>query len=68
MPTIHGIRIGEFGRLGVDEQNRLYWDGKPLITKQAVTVDWWLATAAIVTAVSTAALAIVGILQLCKCC
>jgi hypothetical protein len=66
MDETHGITFGNMERLRVDRHHQLYWDGKPVVTKQVVSLDWWLAVAAVVTAASTLVLALVGIVQLCR--
>lgn len=35
------INIGQIGLLGVDKDNRLYWDGKPVEVKQRLSLSWW---------------------------
>jgi hypothetical protein len=67
MSDIHQITWGDIARLGVDEQNRLYWDNKLIVTKQAIVLDWMVTTAAVITGVSTLALAVVSVFQLLGC-
>jgi hypothetical protein len=53
MADIHPIKIDEIDRLGVDDRGQLYWDNQPVITKQKVSLDWWVNTAAIIAGVCT---------------
>ena len=53
MPDIHGVTWNDIGRLGVDEQNNLYWDNKPLITRRKVTLPLLVNWAAILAGAST---------------
>lgn len=63
MPKVHPIQYGEIGRLGVDEDNRLYWDEKPLVTEDRITLSWWVNLAVVLGALSTLALALVELLR-----
>jgi hypothetical protein len=58
MPDIHGITFDEIGKLGVDETGRLYWDGKPVVTRQEVRLQWWVNLAVIAAGVGTVSIAI----------
>lgn len=51
------ITVKDMGRMSVDDQTgRLYWDGKEVVT--TLTLPWWGQVAIIITAVSTATMAI----------
>ena len=63
MAKVHGITYDELGRLGVDENNRLYWDNKPLITEERLTLALWVNGALIVGAGSTFVLALLDVLR-----
>jgi hypothetical protein len=65
MPTVHGIQFDELGRLGVDETGRLYWDNKPVVTEERITLAWWVNAAVTVGGVSTFVLALLAVLKFC---
>lgn len=49
----HEADSGAKGELGIDEKGRLYWNGRPVVTQQKVTLQWWVNLSAIVAAIST---------------
>jgi hypothetical protein len=49
----HTSNGGSIGRLGIDEHCKLYWNEKPVLTKQEVKLQLWVNVALIVGAVST---------------
>ena len=51
MTKLHSITFEEIGRLAVNEQGQLFWDGQPVITKKEVSLAWWVNAAAIVGAI-----------------
>ena len=53
--------------LGIDENGKLYWNKKEILTKQKITLQWWVNISIIVAAVSTLALAVLALLQLLNC-
>ena len=63
MVTIHPITFNDIGKLGVDENNQLYWQGKPIVTKERIVLEWWVNLAAIVAAFSTLGSFIIGLLK-----
>jgi len=65
MATIRPITIDELVRLGLDDNERLYWDRKPVVTEQRITLQAWVNTAVIPGALSTAMLATVQVLRFC---
>lgn len=58
MPKVRGITFDELDKLGVDETNRLYWDGKPVVIEERLTLAWWVNVAVLVSALSTLTLAV----------
>jgi hypothetical protein len=58
MATVRGIGDDDFVRLGVDEHHKLYWDGKPVVTEERLTLTWWVNIAVVVGALSTFAMAV----------
>jgi len=59
-------KIGE-AELGIDEDYKLYWNKKEILTKQKITLQWWVNLSIIVAAASTLALAVLALLQLLGC-
>jgi hypothetical protein len=54
----HPTDSGTAGVLGIDDEARLYWNGRPVVTEQQVSLSWWVNGAAILTGVSTAVIAV----------
>ena len=54
------ITIHQLGRLGVDENNKLYWDDRPLVTENIITLDRWVNVSIIVGASSTMVMAVIA--------
>ena len=57
MSKIHPITIEELIRIGVDDNNNLYWDNQPVVTKQKVKLGIIVNIAIILGALSTFAIA-----------
>ena len=51
-PGVKGISFKELSLLGVDEANRLHWDGKPVITESRLGLTGGQTVGAVVTVVS----------------
>lgn len=60
--ALHGITYDEIGRLSVDSQGRLYWDGKEVVTTMAL--PWIVQVAAVVAAASTVVIAVAAVAAL----
>ncbi len=54
------------GRLSVDEDRRLLWNGELLVTEQRVRLDLSVNIAIIVTGLATAVIAAVAVIQVCR--
>ncbi len=55
---------GDDGRtavVAVDHKNRLYVNGEPIVTESKLSLDWWVATAAVIAGVSALTLAIIEV-------
>ena len=52
---------GKSGSLGLDVDRKLYWNGKELVTRQKITLQWLTNVSLVVGAGSTLILAIVAI-------
>lgn len=65
MAEIKTITLDELDRLGVDDRNNLYWDKKPLVTEEKITLQKWVNFAIVIGAGSALASAIVEVLKFC---
>lgn len=65
MPTPKTIGLDQLDRLGVDENNKLYWDGKPLVTEERIVLARWVNAAIVLGATSTFVLAGIEVLRFC---
>ena len=63
MPTIHDIQYDELGRFGVDENNRLHWDRKPVVTEERLTLAWWVNLSVVLGGLATVLLAVLETLK-----
>lgn len=52
---------GVEGEFGVDDDCKLYWNGKPIVTQQKVTLQWWVSFSAILAAIGTTVSAVVAV-------
>lgn len=57
------ITIDQLGRLGVDNNNRLYWEGQPVVTEQALTLRWWVNVSIVAGGIATLVLGVVELLR-----
>jgi len=64
MAIIKPISIAETEHIGVDEEGRLYWKGKPIVTEQRISLQWWVNVGIIVGSLSTLCIAIAEIVRL----
>lgn len=62
--TVKKITIDGMDNFGVDEENKLYWKGKPVVTKEEITLSKWVNRAIIAGGFSTLALAVIGVIRL----
>jgi 1,4-dihydroxy-2-naphthoate octaprenyltransferase len=51
------------GELGIDDDANLYWNKKMVITKNKVTLDWWVSLSVIFASISTVVTAIYAVLS-----
>ncbi len=63
MANVKTISLDQLDRLGIDEANRLYWDGKPLVTEERIVLARWVNAAVITGAAATVVTAAIEILQ-----
>lgn len=54
----HTSDSGVTGTLGIDEDGRLYWNGKAVVTEQRVELAWWVNLSVIIGGLSTLAIAV----------
>ena len=59
MSTVHSLSYDDISRLGVDDENNLYCDSKPVVTERKVALPVFVNAAAIVTGISTGIMAVV---------
>ncbi len=55
------LSFEELGRIEVDAQNRLYFDGKPLVLRQKVVLPGWVGGAIVVIGLSAVVMAAVEV-------
>jgi hypothetical protein len=55
--------MDELDLIGLDEDNRLYWNGKPIVTEERITLAWWVNVSAVLTGASTFTLAVIELLR-----
>lgn len=60
------ITIDQMGRLGVDSNNRLYWDDRPVVTEQPLALSWWVNASIVAGGIATIVLAVVELLGFLK--
>lgn len=63
MSDVKTITLDQLDRLGVDAHNKLYWDGKPLVTEERIVLARWVNVAVFAGSVSTLVVAIVEVLR-----
>lgn len=63
MPDIKTITIKQLDRLGIDGQNKLYWDGKPLVTEERIVLARWVNVSVVIGSASTLLIAVVEALR-----
>lgn len=63
MPNVRTIAINELDKLGVDDDNRLYWDGKPIVVEERLRLQWWVNASAVLGASSGFVLAVIEVLR-----
>jgi hypothetical protein len=63
MAKIHPIDFKNIGHLGVDDNNKLYWYGQPIITEEKIKLAKWVNISIVIGAISTALYAFVTILD-----
>ena len=54
---------GKEQSLGLGKNGKLYWNGKEIVTKQKITLQWWVNISIVIGAISTLILAIVAIIE-----
>jgi len=65
MAKPENITIHQLGRLSVDENDKLYWGGRPVKTEEKITLVWWVNWSIIIGAFSTMVMAAIGIWKFC---
>ena len=63
MAKVKTIGQDQLDRLGIDEANKLYWDGRPLVTEERIVLARWVNTAVVAAAVATVVTATIETLK-----
>lgn len=63
MPNVRNITIDELEKLGVDENNKLYWNSRPIVTEEKLQLQWWVNLSAVAGAGSGIVLATIELLR-----
>lgn len=56
---LRSISIDEMEHMQLDENNRLYWKGRPVVTEERVTFSFLVSLSIIATGVATSVIAII---------
>lgn len=67
MPELRTISIYESQKIQLDENNKLYWDGKPLVTEERLVFQKRINWAIYLSAISTAVYALIEVLKYTDC-
>lgn len=59
----HSLDNGVDGELGIDDQGRLYWNKKPVVTEQKIKLELWVNVFVIIASLATVLSAILSLLQ-----
>ena len=59
MATIRNLSLDGMDPLGIDEFNRLYWHGEPIVTATMLHLPSWVEKVVATAAILTAAMAII---------
>ena len=63
MPNIRTISIDELDNLGIDENNKLYWNKQPLVIEEKIHLQLWVNIAIVIGALSTVVLGSIELLR-----
>lgn len=63
MSNVRPVSLEQLDKLGVDEDNRLYWNGQPVILEEKLTLQWWINVSAVLGALSGVTLAVIEVLR-----
>jgi len=63
MPNIRTISINELDNLGIDENNKLYWNKQPLVIEEKIHLQLWVNIAIVIGALSTVVLGSIELLR-----
>lgn len=59
----HTTDDGTKGELGIDDNGKLYWNKKLVITKSKISLKWWVNVSIIIASLSTLLMAIYAVLS-----
>lgn len=60
---VRPVSFMDLGRLGVDAERQLYWDGEPLETRHRICLSFWQKLGAFLTVASVVVLAAFAVLS-----
>jgi hypothetical protein len=63
MPKLRAISLGETEKIQLDEDNKLHWDGKPIVTEERLVFQKRINGAVYLTALSMLVYAFVEVLK-----
>lgn len=65
MPNIRTISVEELDNPGIDENNKLYWNERPLLIEETIHLQRWVNVSIVLSAVSTFVLGVIELLRFC---
>ncbi len=63
MAKIKPVTIGQMEKLGVDENNKLYWNGIPVVIDKTIKLQWLVNVSIFIGAISAFASAMIALFQ-----
>ena len=63
MAKIKPITIGQMEKLGIDENNRLYWNGFPVVIDKTIKLQWLVNVSIFVGAISAFTSAVIVVFK-----
>ena len=64
--TRRTIGLDQLDKFEIDDQNRLYWDGSPVVTMTILSIPWWGQIIATLAGLSTIGVFVIMLLQALK--
>ena len=60
---VQPITIGQMGFLGVSDDNKIYWNGKPIKTENKISLNFWQTIGTALVVLSTVVIAVFEVLD-----